>query len=291
MPLIICYGMTRSGSTLAFQLVSGILQINGFKQNKLDYPFLKEKRENFIPSRIMTSDLLNEINQISGENYLAIKTHGPLSNEVLDYLDFNNIPVLISVRDPRDILLSLLEIGERNRSIGQYGFIKIFSFEDAFKALKKQIKDQATWNSLLEKKNTFLVIYEKIIFNYTPLIDFVSNLIQKEPTDQKLLKKHLSNSFTQFNKGIPGRSIFLLSKKQKNLINTEALPLLNESINPYHKYENSPIFSLRLYITNSLKTFFKFKENIKNFLSITKSKTLAKNILKAIIRIISSLKI
>ncbi len=289
MPLIICYGMTRSGSTLAFQVVSGILQINGFTQNKLNYPFLKEKKENFIPARIITSELLSEINQISGDNYLAIKTHGPLSNEALEYLDLNNIPVLISVRDPRDILLSLLEIGERNRSIGQKGFINISSFEDAFRALKKQIRDQMTWNTLLEKENTFLVIYEKIIFNYTPLVDFISNIIQRKPIDEKLLKKHLSNSFTQFNKGVPGRSIFLLSKKQKDLINTEALPLLNESINPYHQYKNSPIFSIpvfsiRLYIAKYLKILFKRKFYV--FLLIDKPKALLKYTLKAIIRII-----
>ena len=140
MTLFISYGMTRSGSTLAFETEKAILEKYGMPQEKIIIKGLENWIENYLPEKYLSDiNSLKRINEETGTNFVVFKTHGAANEKLLNFIRKFNIPVTISVRDPKDIAISLLEISKKNRSINETGFIDIISFKDAIKNIEEDL--------------------------------------------------------------------------------------------------------------------------------------------------------
>ena len=111
MTLFISYGMTRSGSTLAFETEKAILEKYGMPQEKIIIKGLESWIENYLPEKYLSDiNSLKKINEKTLDNFVVFKTHGAANEKLLNFIRKFKIPVTISVRDPKDIVISLLEI-------------------------------------------------------------------------------------------------------------------------------------------------------------------------------------
>ena len=240
MAIFLCYGITRSGSTLGFETVRAALKLHGFSQEKLQLEAFRERTDNYIPASQLKSYLLKDVITASEGRFVALKTHGRASDELLGFIRSSNSPVTVSVRDPKDIIISLLEIAKKSRRRGLKDFADIVDFQDAFTVLEDQISQASTWTPLLKEGRALLVPYEILIHNRIELLNYIANVLDQQPINIKKVKGITDKVFTQFNKGISGRGHSLLKQNQISQIDNHILDCLNNNLSPFWKYSNSP---------------------------------------------------
>ena len=180
MTLFISYGMTRSGSTLAFETEKAILEKYGMPQEKIIIKGLENWIENYLPEKYLSDiNSLKKINEETGTNFVVFKTHGAANEKLLNFIRKFKIPVTISVRDPKDIIISLLEISKKNRSINETGFINIISFKDALRNIEEDLWRLETWKPLIEEGIAKVIPYEETIKDAEIIIQFLTDLTSK----------------------------------------------------------------------------------------------------------------
>ena len=231
--------MTRSGSTLCFEYVRAALGLYRMPQTKLCLENLRNRNDNYIPTSDLKGSFLYDIQLASGDKPVAIKTHGRASEDLLEYIRINDCPVTVSVRDPRDILISLIEVGEKSRKEGHKDFSPICSFEDALSVLEGQVSQLESWRPLLVEGRAFLVVYEDLIKDPGDLLAYVGNALGKDPASAQGAKEIVDRAFTQFNKGVPGRGISLLAGDERDRVDRLLLDRLNRAIEPFWQYPSS----------------------------------------------------
>ncbi|HEY1961611.1 MAG TPA: hypothetical protein VGG69_04260, partial [Rhizomicrobium sp.] len=112
--LVICYGMPKSGSTLAFELVRGVLMNGGHDQRKIRTSIgIKRRGPGNHLAAVSRSALEHAIGEIGPDRTVAAKTHLPLPVPLFGWLETmqaaRKIQVIASYRDPRDMVLSMLD--------------------------------------------------------------------------------------------------------------------------------------------------------------------------------------
>ena len=200
MTLFISYGMTRSGSTLAFETEKAILEKYGMPQEKIIIKGLENWIENYLPEKYLSDiNSLKKINEKTGTNFVVFKTHGAANEKLLNFIRKFKIPVTISVRDPKDIAISLLEISKKNRSINETGFIDIISFKDSIKNIEEDLWRLETWRPLIEEGIAKVIPYEETIEEAEILINYLANITSKPKlliSDiREITKKTLNTKF------------------------------------------------------------------------------------------------
>src|SRR4029077_18506857 len=111
----------KSGSTLAFELVKGMLESVGQAQTRLpDGPVDAGRRNNYIDS--LDAPRIDALLASIGSRSIAVKTHCGFRDQLFPLLEerqaCGELQIVASYRDPRDICLSLLDAGSRARSRG-----------------------------------------------------------------------------------------------------------------------------------------------------------------------------
>ena len=106
--VILCYGQTKSGSTLAFELLKGVLDSAGHKQHRLpDGPVDAGSAVNYVEA--LTRKKLNDIASAVGDRWIAVKTHSGIADPLFPYVERlqvdGRLHLVVSYRDPRDICL------------------------------------------------------------------------------------------------------------------------------------------------------------------------------------------
>ena len=270
MTLLISYGMTRSGSTLAFETKKAILEKYGMPQQKINFEGLGSWIENYLPEKYLNDiDSLEKINQKTLTNFVVFKTHGAANKKLIEFIRKFNIPVTISVRDPKDIIISLLEISKKNRSLNETGFINIISFKDALKNLEDDLWRLETWRPLIEDGTAKVIPYEDTIKDAEIIIKFLADLTSKPKLLIREIKEITKNRFTQFNVGIAGRGQKSLNYIEIFRVEKKVYRRLNNAIDPFVFYKKTKfsIIKLLIDILNFKKEilFFKIKKLIKLF--------------------------
>jgi hypothetical protein len=153
--LVLCYGFPRSGSTLAWQLVRGVLVGAGWPQDDVSVPGLMAS--SFIPKeperlRLSQKDLWAVLEAIGPDRIVAVKTHEPVQPRLLPWLDElqarRELQVVASYRDPRDICLSLLDAGGIARSRGEHAFSLLTTLEKAADSVERRIEHFRLWGAV-----------------------------------------------------------------------------------------------------------------------------------------------
>ena len=278
MTLFISYGMTRSGSTLAFETEKAILENYGMPQDKIIFKGLENWIENYLPEKYLSDiDSLKKINEKSLDNFVVFKTHGAANKKLINFIRKFKIPVTISVRDPKDIIISLLEISKKNRSINETGFINIISFQDALRNIEEDLWRLETWKPLIEEGIAKVIPYEETIKDAEIIIQFLADLTSKPKLLISEIKEVTKKRFTQFNIGIAGRGQKSLNQIEIYRVEKKIYQRLNKAINPFVFYKKTK-FSIIKFIFNPFTfkreiLFYKIRKFIKflNFL-LNKSK-------------------
>ena len=157
--LILCYGMPKSGSTLAFELVRGMLRDAGYPQDVFinDHRHADDLQGTGLGIRNFAKNLsekkIAEIaSEIGPDRKIAVKTHSAMPAGTFGLLEEmqqkGEIQIVASYRDPREMCLSLLDAARKNTRDGTNAFGGKADLETAAQGVERRIRDFREWASV-----------------------------------------------------------------------------------------------------------------------------------------------
>lgn len=200
-PLIISYGMTKSGSTLAYHIARAVLEGAGFAQPVLSQSALgAARRINYVDD--LTEERITAIlSEAPGP--IVIKTHQRPTAQAAQMLRDGHAVGHACLRDPRDIALSMLDHGLRARTKGHVPFAEMETLADAERSLHDQIETLTQWCAL---PRIIPLPYNDIAFNGDAAAHVIAAQLGLTCPDGIVARVKEAN-FTQFNKGIKDRHL------------------------------------------------------------------------------------
>ena len=163
--ILVSYGLTKSGSTLAFEIAKAVLELNGHSQARLTNDLVTEGHGiNFV--RGWTDEKLSALIDATRGQRVAVKTHttaARLSPELVGHaIDAGELKIQVVYRDPRDMILSMLDHGARARAVPHDGaFRDVDTLDVAIERLGIQLYRLRRWGSYPSLK----LQYEKFAFD------------------------------------------------------------------------------------------------------------------------------
>lgn len=205
-PLIyFSYGMTKSGSTLAYELARSALVLSGLEQPRLSLAAVTDRKKiNFVAhvDEPQAAAIRNEIATVG--HTVAIKTHTRPDPPIVEMLQAGEAFAHAIYRDPRDMALSMLDHGERARLAGKPAFSEYRRVEDVIENIAHQTNTLRAWLSL---PGVIPLFYDDFAFD----IDRTTAKIMTEigvsaPVDD-VIRMATVDRFTQLNKGVANRHL------------------------------------------------------------------------------------
>jgi hypothetical protein len=212
--LILCYGITKSGSTLAFELIKGMLESVGHRQVRLPDGLVRpEQKVNFVEP--LDRDALDQLLAAIGDRWIAVKTHSPITNETFGYLERllreDRIRVCATYRDPRELCLSLLDAGVHARKVGIKEFSEFTDMEIATRIVGRKLDAFRRWGAL---RGALRLEYNTVAFSPDAASDSIERWLSIQG-DREQAKEHaFVKAFTQRNKAKRNRAVEELSPGQ-----------------------------------------------------------------------------
>lgn len=251
--LYFSYGMTKTGSTLAYHLVCSALTHAGQKFGRPPEHLLQENRRvNFVHH--LDEDMINEFWEFAQKvnAVVVLKTHTRPDPAVVKAINDGRAIAHACYRDPRDMALSMLDHGVQARRENRPAFSEIHTMEDAKIGIRNQCDSLSAW---LQLPNVLPLCYEDIAFDMDNTISKIQAQIGVSSPTSKIRRYVENGPFTQLNKGIPHRHRREISTNESALFLNEFEPfytrLLDDNINQFHY--GPPLLPPRcnLYVTNS----------------------------------------
>lgn len=218
--ILFCYGLTKSGSTLCWQLARGVLQAAGFPQRRLpdDAAVDPRMRINFMHE--LTEDRLARLRAaVPDDAIVAIKTHSRFRPDLLPVLDEmvaqGALKVHAAYRDPRDICLSLVDAGARSRAEGRKPFAEFDSVELAAERLERQLDPFLGWASV---RGALLLPYERTAFRTEDVAREMAQHLGLTVDAARVTARVLRDPAPQKNKVVPNRHAAELTAEQSAAI-------------------------------------------------------------------------
>jgi hypothetical protein len=138
MALIISHGVPKSGSTFLFQVAKDVAtSINGFPHYKAKarfFPGMEVPDYVDQPADELIESLLEHLPP--GAPYV-LKTHGKMTPLIESGIRSGSIKAIVSFRDPRDAVISMLDAGVSDREKGKdRGFSRLYKVDEAVRPVK-----------------------------------------------------------------------------------------------------------------------------------------------------------
>lgn len=220
--IIFSYGMTKCGSTLAFELARTALELSGFPQPLMPIEAIGEnKRINF--TRHLSEKQIEYLEYTVRDvgHPIVIKTHTRPDPGVIDMIDRGTAIVHAAYRDPREMALSMLDHGRQSRLAGRPAFSEIQTIDDATANIRDQIDSLTQW---LYRKNCLPLYYQDFAFRMLLSIRRIMANLQLEGSEQTVKRQVLNQRFTQLNKGIKKRHKKEMTPRDQFRVRDEFLP-------------------------------------------------------------------
>lgn len=199
-PLIyFSYGMTKSGSTLAYELARAGLVLSGRDQPMLpNDAVLDRKRINFCDhiDADRAAALRRETSKIG--HMIAIKTHTRPDPDVVEMLNAGEATAHAVYRDPREMALSMIDHGVKSRAAGRTEFSEYFTPIDTVNELRHQSNSLLAWLSL---PNVRPIYYDDLAFNMAPTTRRILGEIGSDVDAQDVIEMAVEQRGTQKNRG------------------------------------------------------------------------------------------
>lgn len=204
--LVLCYGITKSGSTLAFELVKGILETIGQPQVRLPGVIVSPLSSlNFLQQ--INREKLEPLMEYVDDHWVAVKTHALLSDSAFVYLEQmqnrGSLRVIASYRDPREICLSLADAGAKARSRGAQPFSRFVHADDAVPSVLRQIATFRRWGAL---SGALRLSYDMVAFAPDDAIDRIEQHLGVESDRERAKCYAFAEARTQKNKAMRYRA-------------------------------------------------------------------------------------
>jgi hypothetical protein len=220
--IVLSYGMTKSGSTLAFELCKSILQQKGYKQRRLpDGVVVPGHHINFITD-LSVDSLRRVMQEVSRSEIIAIKAHTAFDAATRQFIEESirdgQMKVHLNYRDLREICLSLVDAGVQARDMEKPAFAEIHTLADAAKAVRRQLAICRVWGPL---QGAMHLHYNDVAFDTRRVVDQMCADFGlrkfKDKEYEELTHRVFNESFTQKNKGIKDRYKELTQPQQRFL--------------------------------------------------------------------------
>lgn len=245
--LVLCYGIPKSGSTLAFEIVKRMLITAGHEQeifwnDRKDPEQLDPRRgRNFIEG-VTRHKLIRIIETIGPSRIIAAKTHSSFPDEMFPWLEkaqaLKQLQVVASYRDPRDICLSLVDSSQKARERGRGAFSRVEGLEHAARKIKKRTEEFQKWGAL---RGTLALNYEMVAFSPDRAIDMLESTLAIKCDREEVKRYAFQEARTQKNKAKNNRHEEELSEAQ----NAWMLEMFGEFIDRVCKAEDRQWFEER----------------------------------------------
>jgi hypothetical protein len=165
--LYISYGMPKSASSFAFQLAAAVAG-HLSKQSETINKMPEHLRASYFDDINVQFKELDSL--VSRQDILVLKTHGPLGPDVKQKILNGQALASITLRDPYDILVSLLDAGTRERerpeSEQRPFFSRIFTMEDALTRIPYQLHSASVWmNHVGDSANCLILRFDELTMN------------------------------------------------------------------------------------------------------------------------------
>lgn len=197
------YGMTKSGSTLGFELARTALDMAGLKQVLLPDTIRKTRKINFTQHLDDKAVLALEGLADAMGYPIAIKTHTRPDPGVVRLLETGRASAHAIYRDPRDIALSMLDHGARARAKGKPAFSEYHVIEDTIEPIKHQTNTLLAWLSLPNVRPLF---YDDLAFDTQTTAALIADELGLD-AQADVIQEVMTNRFTQLNVGIKDRHL------------------------------------------------------------------------------------
>lgn len=221
--IVISYGMTKSGSTLAFELCKAILEQRGFQQRRLPDGVVTAGHHINFQNEMSVTGLNAALKEVSAKEFIAIKVHCSLRPSEIQFIESaiadGAMKVHVNLRDPREICLSLVDAGAHARQKNHKAFSEIISLEDAAKVTSRQLKACRRWGSIDGALHLFYndVAFESAVAVRQICADFGFPMLNDEEL-KIVLNRVISEAFTQRNKAVKDRYKDELTPRQNEFL-------------------------------------------------------------------------
>ena len=144
--LYFSYGMTKTGSTLAFELARSGLDLCGYPQDPVQLAGVAtDARVNFV-NTLPQAELENLARHVDKLGHpLALKTHARPPKNLAAMVENGTALVQVSYRDPRDMALSMLDHGTRARASGNQSFSELQTLDQTMDNIRQQFETLSLW--------------------------------------------------------------------------------------------------------------------------------------------------
>jgi hypothetical protein len=196
--IYICYGITKSASTFLYQMTEEVFRAAGKPVIRLGKAFEEPSTvENYF--NFIDHDLLDEIDRHTGGQDIVLKTHGPPRGDVAKLVAAGTVLASASIRDPREIALSMIDHGTRSRRWRIVPFSEFVTIADTFNAIDIQLGCFREWNAT-GKVEVFR--YNDICYDSAAVVRAIARQIGVEiDVDAVLGQFRDKGSIGQFSKG------------------------------------------------------------------------------------------
>ena len=212
--LVLCYGIPKSGSTLAFELVQGVLESAGHPQIRLPGMVVSPQHSvNFLQA--IDREKISRLLEYTGKHWATVKTHSKIDASTFSYIeDLQNarrLQVIASYRDPREICLSLADAGANARSRGVKPFAGFVRIDDAVPAVLRQTETFRRWGAL---SRTLRLGYDTVAFAPDDAIDRIERCLRIKSDRERAKRYAFVEARTQKNKALQHRAKTELTEEQ-----------------------------------------------------------------------------
>ncbi|MBX7187294.1 MAG: sulfotransferase [Vicinamibacteria bacterium] len=216
------YGMLKSGSTFAFELTKEVFRRSGARQVLLTDAVIRRRdginfMEQLTPERLRA--LEQEVWRLNRP--MVVKTHGAAIHEVHALLEQEKAMGHCTFRDPRDMVVSLLDAGVQARRRGYRPFSEIHTIDDAMAVIARQMPAIRSW---LDLPNILPIYYDDLAFHTIETIRSIAAQVGVTIDPERVRRAidwreghrrwGLLKPYTQFNKGLRDRYKTELSPAQ-----------------------------------------------------------------------------
>ncbi|MFC7703520.1 hypothetical protein ACFQXB_04855 [Plastorhodobacter daqingensis] len=199
-----CYGMPKSGSTLAFEMTLAVLELGGIPQRRLSREAIPgETGANVLPlfRPVYIKAALREIGEAGHPRPIAIRTHGGVWQITADTIAAGQMIGQAVARDPRDLALSLLDSARFGGAWGTRDGQPLATLDDAMEIVRGHVHKFRQWQS----QPGFLTLnYEELAFKSHRAVARIAAQLEIEVDPRQVLSR-IERRFTQLNKGVSQR--------------------------------------------------------------------------------------
>lgn len=231
--LYFSYGMTKTGSTLAFQLVRSALDLCGFPQDRVPLDVVNPVlRRNFV-NHITERQLQELKEEAKKRGYpIALKTHMRPDPGVVEMIQSGEAIAHACYRDPRDMALSMLDHAQKSRKTGGAEFAELMSLEQTFTNIRSQHDSLTAW---LRLPNVMPLYFEDIAFNTVETARRILKQLSLKLDPEVLAEVVQTQRFTQKNKAVRTRFPTEMDSELSRDVAEEFAPLIERFIENRNK--------------------------------------------------------